>query len=41
MLELLAEFPGHRGRVMRLIAVAGLHPPATTNRLPIHHIEAH
>jgi 3-methyladenine DNA glycosylase/8-oxoguanine DNA glycosylase len=41
MLELLAEFPGQRGRVMRLIAAAGLRPPATTNRRRIHRIEAH
>jgi 3-methyladenine DNA glycosylase/8-oxoguanine DNA glycosylase len=41
MLELLSEFPGQRGRVMRLIASAGIRPPATTNRRRIHHIEAH
>jgi 3-methyladenine DNA glycosylase/8-oxoguanine DNA glycosylase len=41
MLELLAEFPGQRGRVMRLIAAAGLRPPATTHRRRIHHIAAH
>jgi 3-methyladenine DNA glycosylase/8-oxoguanine DNA glycosylase len=41
MLELLADFPGHRGRVMRLVASAGLRPPARTSRLRLHHIEAH
>jgi 3-methyladenine DNA glycosylase/8-oxoguanine DNA glycosylase len=41
MLELLAQFPGQRGRVMRLIAAAGLHPPARIHRRRIHHIHAH
>jgi 3-methyladenine DNA glycosylase/8-oxoguanine DNA glycosylase len=41
MLELLAEFEGQRGRVMRLIAASGSRPPATINRRRIHHIAAH
>jgi 3-methyladenine DNA glycosylase/8-oxoguanine DNA glycosylase len=41
MLELLADFPQHRGRVMRLVAAAGLRPPPRTNRRRLHHIEAH
>ena len=41
MLELLAEFPGQRGRVMRLIAMSGSRPPLTTNRRRIHQIAAH
>lgn len=41
MLELLAEFQGQRGRVMRLIAAAGMRPPATTHRRRIHRIAAH
>ena len=32
MLELLEPFAGHRGRVIRLIAVAGLHPPRRAPR---------
>jgi 3-methyladenine DNA glycosylase/8-oxoguanine DNA glycosylase len=41
MLELLAQFEGQRGRVMRLIAASGLRPPATTHRRRIHRIAAH
>lgn len=41
MLELLSEFKGQRGRVMRLIAASGMRPPLTTNRWRIHHIAAH
>lgn len=41
MVELLAEFGGQRGRVMRLIAAAGIRPPAVTNRRRIHYIHAH
>ena len=41
MLELLAQFPGQRGRVVRLIVAAGLRPPTTTYRRRIHRIAAH
>lgn len=41
MLELLAQFEGHRGRVMRLIAASGSRPPQTTPRRRIHHIAHH
>ena len=41
MLELLAEFEGQRGRVMRLIAASGSRPPLTTNRWRIHEIATH
>ncbi len=33
MLELLAPFPGHRGRVVRIIELAGTHAPAYGPRL--------
>lgn len=41
MLELLARFAGQRGRVVRLIAAAGVRPPQTTHRRRIHRIAAH
>jgi 3-methyladenine DNA glycosylase/8-oxoguanine DNA glycosylase len=39
MLELLEPFCGHRGRVIRLLTLAGHHPPAFGPRrriLPMH-----
>jgi 3-methyladenine DNA glycosylase/8-oxoguanine DNA glycosylase len=41
MLELLAPFAGHRGRVVRLVGNAGQRPPAFGPRLrvvPVHHL---
>lgn len=41
MLELLSAFPGQRGRVMRLIARAGLRPPLRSPQRRLHRIETH
>jgi 3-methyladenine DNA glycosylase/8-oxoguanine DNA glycosylase len=41
MLELLAPFAGHRGRVARLIAAAGLGPPRRAPRMPTRSIAWH
>jgi hypothetical protein len=38
MLELLAPYAGHRGRVQRLLEVAGPHAPRFGPRLPLQHI---
>jgi 3-methyladenine DNA glycosylase/8-oxoguanine DNA glycosylase len=38
MLELLAPFAGHRGRVCRLVTLAGLGPPRRGPRLAPRHI---
>ncbi|HXF57914.1 MAG TPA: DNA-3-methyladenine glycosylase 2 family protein, partial [Actinomycetota bacterium] len=35
MLELLEPYTGHRGRVLRLIAAAGIRPPRFGPRLPL------
>ena len=35
MLELLAPWPGHRGRVVRLLARSGLRPPRRGPRMPV------
>lgn len=41
MLELLAPFPGHRGRVIRLLAAAGLGPPRHGPRMAPRNIAWH
>ena len=41
MLELLAPYAGHRGRVVRLIAAAGLGPPRRASRMPARPIAWH
>jgi 3-methyladenine DNA glycosylase/8-oxoguanine DNA glycosylase len=41
MLELLAPFAGHRGRVVRLIEAGGSTAPRRGPRMPLRHIEAH
>jgi 3-methyladenine DNA glycosylase/8-oxoguanine DNA glycosylase len=41
MLELLEPYRGHRGRVIRLLAAAGMHAPRFGPRLSLRHIEAH
>jgi len=38
MLELLEPYAGHRGRVLRLLVAAGLHPPRFGPRLPLRRI---
>jgi 3-methyladenine DNA glycosylase/8-oxoguanine DNA glycosylase len=40
MLQLLAEFPGHRGRVIRLIGAGGRRAPRFGPRLPVEQIGA-
>ncbi|HEY2813153.1 MAG TPA: hypothetical protein VGJ03_06805 [Acidimicrobiales bacterium] len=41
MLELLAPFAGHRGRVVRLIEAGGMTAPRRGPRMPLRHIAAH
>jgi 3-methyladenine DNA glycosylase/8-oxoguanine DNA glycosylase len=41
MLELLAPFAGHRGRVVRLIEAGGTTAPRRGPRMPLRHIELH
>lgn len=41
MLELLAPFAGHRGRVLRLLLAGGMTAPRYGPRMPLRHIAAH
>lgn len=41
MLELLAPFAGHRGRVVRLIEAGGMTAPRRGPRMPLRRIQAH
>jgi 3-methyladenine DNA glycosylase/8-oxoguanine DNA glycosylase len=41
MLELLEPYRGHRGRVIRLLTVAGIHAPRRGPRLPLRQLERH
>jgi 3-methyladenine DNA glycosylase/8-oxoguanine DNA glycosylase len=41
MLELLEPYRGHRGRVIRLLVVAGIRPPRFGPRLSLRHLERH
>jgi hypothetical protein len=41
MLELLAPFAGHRGRVVRLIEAAGITAPRRGPRMRLRHIARH
>jgi 3-methyladenine DNA glycosylase/8-oxoguanine DNA glycosylase len=41
MLELLAPYPGHRGRVLRLLAMSGLAAPRRGPRMPLRRIQRH
>lgn len=41
MLELLEPYAGHRGRVLRLLAAAGLYPPRRGPRLPLRRLQRH
>lgn len=38
MLELLEPYPGHRGRVLRLLVAAGISPPRLGPRRPLRSI---
>ncbi|HXF73287.1 MAG TPA: DNA-3-methyladenine glycosylase 2 family protein [Actinomycetota bacterium] len=40
MLELLAPFAGHRGRVLRLLVAAGVRPPRFGPRMPLRRVAA-
>jgi len=41
MLQMLEPCRGHRGRVLRLLTVAGIHAPRGGPRLPLRHLERH
>jgi len=41
MLELLAVYAGHRGRVLRLLAAGGLWAPRRGPRMPLRHLARH